>query len=129
MVRRAREGVVQTNYKQVDYDQMKQLIAEKKYSGREALMKFKKIETAARVRKDENLVKQHLNAWNRELSRLESSRRQLQVELEALVAGAMYAGGDLQEIFEELESIREAFDVELASFAEKTTDPVWQLRF
>ena len=100
MVRRARAGIACTSFKPVDYDQLKSMIAEKKFTERESLMKLEKVEAAARRRKDENSLKQHLNVWNRELTRLSALRQQIEVDIESSVYNNLFDNADL--LYEDL---------------------------
>lgn len=130
MVRRAREGIACTSFKPVDYDRLRNVIAEKKFSGQESLVKLKKIETAARQRKDENALKQHLNVWNHELVRLGALRRQIEADIQSLVRDAAFdhADGALQRMYEDIDQYRESLNEDFDEFKRNTTDPVWQLR-
>ena len=130
MVRRALQGVSCGNYKQVDYDEIKNVIAEKKFTGQESLVKLKKIEVDARHRRDSNLLKQHQNIWNRELTRLSALRQQIEADIDSLANGTLFEDSDnlLQELYEKLWIDCDKLDNEFAKFKESTVNPVWQLR-
>jgi uncharacterized protein (DUF342 family) len=122
LVHRVREGVAVTRYKQLDYNKLQQTIAEKKSSGQVALAKLKKIEAAARHRKEESSIKHHLPVWNREMIKLGSIRRQLEAELEAMKK-------ENSVLYKELISYNSAIDEDFEEFRKNTTDSIWQLRY
>ena len=49
------------------------------HSGRENLIKVKKLQHVSRLGREQNLVKQHKKAWQREWLRLTAQRKKLQV--------------------------------------------------
>jgi predicted metal-dependent phosphotriesterase family hydrolase len=126
MVQRARAGIAYTNFKPVDYGHLKSMIAEKKFTEQESLMKLEKVEAAARRRKDENSLKQHLNVWNRELIRLSALRRQIEVDIETSVYSNLFDNADKP--YKELMLYRESLDKDFFDFKKHTCDPIWLLR-
>ena len=129
MVQRAKHGLACTSFKPINYDQINSVIAEKKFTGQESLLKLQKIETAARHRRDENSLKQHLNIWNRELVRLSSVRQQLETDIKSFEEDAIFDdSAGLQQFYEEIKLYRESLDKDFTEFKTSTNDPVWQLR-
>ena len=130
MVRRAFQGIPCGNYKQLDYDQLQSMIAEKKFAGQESLVKLRKIESDARLRRDSNLMKQHQNIWNNELLRLRSLREQAAQGIEVAKNSIVCDISDelLRKFYDELWVNQRELEDELDDFRTRTVDPVWQLR-
>lgn len=129
MVQRAKHGIACTSFKPIDYDQINSVIAEKKFTSQESLLKLKRIETAARHRKDENSLKQHLNIWNRELVRLSGMRQQLETDMKSYEEDAIFGdSAELQQFYQEIKLYRESLNGGFNEFKTSTNDPVWQLR-
>ena len=80
---RAVEGVRSNKIRPVDYDRLRNLAAEKKFSGHKTLLKVKKLEHLSKQNKENNLLKQHKLVWQKEFLRLSNVRKKLQAEIDA----------------------------------------------
>ncbi|KAJ8314064.1 hypothetical protein KUTeg_008625 [Tegillarca granosa] len=79
---RATNGIRSNKYKPVDYDKLKALAAEKKFSSHKTLLKVKKIEQMSKQSKENTLLKQHKLIWQKEFIRLNNMRKRLQGEVD-----------------------------------------------
>ena len=80
---RAVEGVRSNKIRPVDYDKLRNLAAEKKFSGHKTLLKVKKLEHLSKQTKENNLLKQHKLVWQKEFLRLNNVRKKLQAEMDS----------------------------------------------
>jgi len=85
-VRRVKDGLAASTYKAVDYDQMKSMLAHKRFQGHENLIKVKKLQNVSKLGREQNLLKQHKKAWQREWLRLNALRKKLQVGHQTVVS-------------------------------------------
>ena len=111
----------------MDYDQLKAYTAEKKFVAQESMVKLKKFEHVSKHSKDQNMIKQHKMTWHKEFSRLNSLRKRLQAESEALVRQNT-CEEECEEIFDVIEDYESSLAREFGKFKTATVDPIWSLR-
>ncbi|XP_076094277.1 coiled-coil domain-containing protein 148-like [Mytilus galloprovincialis] len=128
LVNKATNGVRSNKYKAVDYDKLRLLAAEKKFSAHKSLLKVKKIEQLSKQTKENTLLKQHKLVWNKELIRLNNLRKRLQSDIDVHRGINLTQGNPCCSLFEDFEDFEASLDIEFAKFKASTTQPVWNLR-
>ncbi|XP_063421111.1 coiled-coil domain-containing protein 148-like [Mytilus trossulus] len=128
LVNKATNGVRSNKYKAVDYDKLRLLAAEKKFSAHKSLLKVKKIEQLSKQTKENTLLKQHKLVWNKELIRLNNLRKRLQSDIDVHRGVNLTPGNQCCSLFEDFEDFEASLDIEFAKFKASTTQPVWNLR-
>ena len=128
LIQKAVNGVRSNKYKPVDYDKLRLLAAEKKFSAHKSLLKVKKIEQLSKQSKENNLIKQHKLVWNKELLRLNNLRKRLQSDVDLHRGVNLTQGNPCCSLFEDFEDFEASLDVEFSKFKSSTTEPVWNLR-
>ncbi|XP_033762065.1 coiled-coil domain-containing protein 148-like [Pecten maximus] len=128
IVMRINNGVRSNKYKDVDYDKLKLLAAEKKFSAHKSLLKVKKIEQMSKQTKENNLNKQHKLVWQKEFIRLSSLRKRLQGEIERHRREHVTEMGSCTNMFQDFEDYESQLDQEFGKFKTQTAEPVWELR-
>ncbi|KAI0238305.1 hypothetical protein LSAT2_011041 [Lamellibrachia satsuma] len=127
LVRRMKDGLVGTTYRAVDYSKMKTMLANKRFKGHENLIKVKKLQHVSKLGREQNLLKQHKKAWQREWLRLNTQRRKLQADFDLHMRHSLNMD-DTSESFEELEGSTAQLDSDFVIFKRDTVEPVWSLR-
>lgn len=125
---RAVEGVRSNKIRPVDYDKLRNLAAEKKFSGHKTLLKVKKLEHLSKQNKENNLLKQHKLVWQKEFLRLNNVRKKLQAEIDAHIRNNSIEGGICSQIYEDFEDYQASLESDFSKFKQATTEPVWNLR-
>ncbi|XP_013383818.1 coiled-coil domain-containing protein 148 [Lingula anatina] len=127
-VRRFTEGFKTTTYRAMDYEQLKTLATVKKMAAHKSLLKIKKIQQASKEHKDQNLIKQHKLAWQKEFIRLNNARKRLQVEMEAFIRQNAEDGAVCSHSFQDFEDYESSIVNDFSHFKTDTVEPVWNLR-
>ncbi|XP_060080492.1 coiled-coil domain-containing protein 148-like [Ylistrum balloti] len=128
IVMRINNGVRSNKYKDVDYDKLRLLAAEKKFSAHKSLLKVKKIEQMSKQTKENNLMKQHKLVWQKEFIRLSSLRKRLQGEIERHRREHVTEAGPCNSMYQDFEDYESHLDQEFGKFKTQTAEPVWELR-
>ncbi|XP_019635187.1 PREDICTED: coiled-coil domain-containing protein 148-like [Branchiostoma belcheri] len=115
-------------YRQVDYDAVRELIADRRRAGEEKLGKVQQIAQKSKAGKEHNLQKQHKMVWHKEQLRLTTARRQAQIELDGLTSPLTHDFSLCTEFFDECEAYNAMLSADTGDFKAATVDPVWDLR-
>ncbi|XP_020656824.3 coiled-coil domain-containing protein 148 isoform X1 [Pogona vitticeps] len=121
LVVRVKNGLKSSKYKPVDYVQLQAITEAKKLESVNILLKIKKTEHAAKINKEQMLLKQHKQVWWTEHKRLHENRQKLESELQTF-----YDEGS--ECFLDLWDLRYKLSRDLDEFQANTVQPIWQLR-
>ncbi|KAJ7345727.1 hypothetical protein JRQ81_001677, partial [Phrynocephalus forsythii] len=121
LVVRMKHGLKSLKYKPVDYEQLQAITEAKKLESANILLKIKKTEHAAKLSKEQMLLKQHNQVWWKEHKRLHESRQKVESELQAFL-------DEGSECFLDLWDLRYKLSRELDEFQANTVQPIWQLR-
>lgn len=113
--------------KPVDYDKLRNLAAEKKFSAHKSLLKVKKFEHLSKQNKENNLLKQHKMVWQKEFIRLNSLRKRYQADIDIHFRKNTESGPCAQ-IYQEMEDYENSLEHDFMDFKKATTEPVWNLR-
>ncbi|XP_078572645.1 coiled-coil domain-containing protein 148-like isoform X2 [Branchiostoma floridae x Branchiostoma japonicum] len=117
-------------YREVDYDAVRALIADRRQAGEEKLGKVQRIAQKSKAGKEHNLQKQHKMVWHKEQLRLTTARRQAQIELDGMTSASPLTN-DLPactQFFQECEAYNAMLSADTGDFKAATVDPVWDLR-
>jgi len=124
---RAIDGVRSNKIKPVDYDKLRNIAAEKKFSAHKTLLKVKKFEHLSKQNKENHLLKQHKLVWQKEFIRLNSMRKRIQADIDLHVRENSETGICAQ-IYREFEDYQNKLETDFNKFKTATTEPVWNLR-
>ncbi|KAM8934547.1 coiled-coil domain-containing protein 148 [Pelodytes ibericus] len=125
LVVRMKNGVGNSKYKPVDYQQLRSETEAKKLASAGIQLKIKKAQHVSRIRKDRMLEKQHSQVWWKEYERLTESRTKIEQQLSELLD----EGSVTYDIFSDLYDIAERqLCVEREEYKESSVLPIWQLR-
>lgn len=125
---RVNNGIRSNKYLPVDYDKLKLMAAEKKFSAQKSLLKVKKIEQMSKQSKENLLLKQHKLIWQKEFMRLNNVRKRAQAEVEGHRRQNATEGSGCCRMYEHFDLYEASLDEEFAEFKMNTCDPVWNLR-
>ncbi|OWF40924.1 coiled-coil domain-containing protein 148-like [Mizuhopecten yessoensis] len=128
IVMRITNGVRSNKYKDVNYDKLRLLAAEKKFSAHKSLLKVKKIEQMSKQTKENNLMKQHKLVWQKEFIRLSSLRKRLQGEIERHRREHVGEPGPCSNMYRDFEDYESKLDLDFGTFKTQTAEPIWELR-
>ncbi|KAL4222229.1 hypothetical protein ACF0H5_018266 [Mactra antiquata] len=128
LAHRAIEGVRSNKIKPVDYEKLRNLAAEKKFSAHKTLLKVKKFEHLSKQNKENHLLKQHKMVWQKEFIKLNSLRKRTQADIDHHVRANANDTGICAQIYEEFEDYQSRLETDFQNFRKATSDPVWELR-
>lgn len=111
----------------MDYEKLRNLAAEKKFSAHKTLLKVKKFEHLSKQNKENHLLKQHKMVWQKEFIRLNSLRKRTQADIDIHVRKNSESGVCAQ-MYQEFEDYENTLESDFAQFKKATTEPVWNLR-
>lgn len=126
---RVNNGIRSNKYLPVDYDKLKLMAAEKKFSAQKSLLKVKKIEQMSKQSKENLLLKQHKLIWQKEFMRLNNLRKRAQAEVEGHRRQNATEGSGCCRMYEHFDLYEASLDEEFAEFKMNTCDPLWNLRY
>ena len=115
-------------YKDVDYEQMKDLADKYKESGLQSLKHIKELSKANKKSKEMSMLKQHCDVWIKECHNLNTSRNAIYVELEKI--RAMQLNNDdneLNRFFHEALMFEAQVEMDQEVFHTNTVKPILQL--
>ncbi|WAQ93919.1 CC148-like protein [Mya arenaria] len=121
------DGVRSNKIKPVDYEKLRNIAAEKKFSAHKTLLKVKKFEHLSKQNKENHLLKQHKLVWQKEFIRLNSMRKRIQSDIEQHNRGNSDTG-ICAHIYQEFEDYQNSLETDFNQFKKATTEPVWNLR-
>lgn len=127
LVQRVTDGLGSDKYAQVDYEKLRAMATEKKFSSHKSLIKMKKIEQMSKQTKEGHILKQHKMVWQKEFSRLNSHRKKLQADIDIHVRQGLL-DPQCTQLFQDLEEFENLLASDFAKFKEATTSPIWALR-
>ena len=127
LVKRMTDGLYGNHYKEVNYDQLRAVAAERKLKGHVALIKVKKLQHLSKQGKAQNLIKQHKLVWHKEFLRLNTQRKKFQAEIDTLIRQNTEAE-TYSHIFQEIEDFDTSLGSTFLDFKRATSDPIWALR-
>ncbi|XP_060598040.1 coiled-coil domain-containing protein 148-like [Ruditapes philippinarum] len=128
LAHRAIDGVRSNKIRPVDYEKLKNIAAEKKFSAHKTLLKVKKFEHLSKQNKENNLLKQHKMVWQKEFIKLNSLRKRTQADIDNHIRTNAGDTGICAQIYQEFEDNQSRLDSDFAAFKKSTTEPVWNLR-
>ncbi|CAD5117599.1 DgyrCDS6355 [Dimorphilus gyrociliatus] len=121
---RAKSGLFSDKYKQVDYEKLKTLAAEKKLAGLKQYEKIKQLQNNSIENRENNQMKQHKRVWQAEIARLSSNRREIERSLDVFVNNCE----ENSFFFSQIESESFKIDGDFLKFKSETSDRIWELR-
>ncbi|XP_052247226.1 coiled-coil domain-containing protein 148-like isoform X2 [Dreissena polymorpha] len=127
LAHRAIDGVRSNKIKPVDYEKLRNLAAEKKFSAHKTLLKVKKFEHLSKQNKENHLLKQHKLVWQKEFIRLNCMRKRIQSDIENHIRDNSETG-ICSQMYQEFEDYQTGLENDFAQFKKATTEPVWNLR-
>ena len=115
-------------YRDVDYEQMKDLAAKYKESGLQSLRHIKELSKANKRSKEMSLIKQHSDLWIEECHNLNTSRNMVYVELETMKAKQLNSDdNELKRFFYEALMFEAQAEMDREVFHTNTIKPILQL--
>lgn len=128
LAHRAIDGVRSNKIRPVDYEKLRNLAAEKKFSAHKTLLKVKKFEHLSKQNKENHLLKQHKMVWQKEFIKLNSVRKRTQAEIDNHIRSNAVDSGICAQMYQEFEDYQSRLESEFTTFKQATTEPVWNLR-
>ncbi|KAL3832074.1 hypothetical protein ACJMK2_023752 [Sinanodonta woodiana] len=125
---RALNGVRSNKIKPVDYEKLKAIATEKKFSSHTSLLKVKKFEQLSKQNKENHLLKQHKLMWQKEFLKLNSLRKKIQNEVDVHIRQNAAEGSVCAQIYQDFEDYKAMLESDFEKFKEATTEPLWNLR-
>ncbi|NXK39533.1 CC148 protein, partial [Piprites chloris] len=119
-----RNALCSQKYKPVDYKRLYELAAEAKMASEKTQLKIKKTEQVSKMSKEQMLLKQHRQVWQREHERLSQSRQKAEGEIQTFLDEESHKHNfflDLRDLEQELSRERDTYQT-------NTVVPVWQLK-
>ena len=117
-----------TKYKNIDYDQLKELADKYKQSSVESFGRVKKLSQANKKSKETSLLRQHSDIWVKESHSLAAARKAAQVELEAVRAKLTCSNDEeIKKFFSEMLTLEAQAYIELEKFHINSVNPIQQL--
>lgn len=129
LAHRAIDGVRSNKIRPVDYEKLRNLAAEKKFSAHKTLLKVKKFEHLSKQNKESHLLKQHKMVWQKEFIKLNSVRKRTQTDIDIHVRTNVTDTGICAQMYQEFEDYQSRLESDFAAFKTSTTEPVWNLRY
>ena len=115
-------------YRDVDYEQMKDLAGKYKESGLHSLRHIKELSKANKKSKEMSLLKQHADVWIKECYNLNTSRNVLHVELETIRGMQLNCDDiELKRFFHEVLMFEAQVQMDQEVFHANTVKPILQL--
>lgn len=115
-------------YKDVDYEQMKELAGKYKESGLQSLRHIKELSKTNKMSKEMSLLKQHADVWIKECYNLNTSRNVIYVELETIRAKQLNCDdNELRRFFHEALMLEAQVQMDQDVFHANTVKPILQL--
>ena len=115
-------------YRDVDYEQMKDLATKYKQSGLQSLRHIKELSKANKQSKEISLLRQHSDVWVKQCYNLNASRNMIYVELETIRAKHLNCDDDdLQRFFHEVLIFEAQVQMDQEAFHTNTVKPILQL--
>lgn len=128
LAHRAIDGVRSNKIRPVDYEKLRNIAAEKKFSAHKTLLKVKKFEHLSKQNKENHLLKQHKLVWQKEFIKLNSLRKRAQADIDNHVRSNATDTGICAQIYQEFEDYQSQLESDFTTFRKLTTEPVWNLR-
>lgn len=115
-------------YRDVDYEQMKDLASKYKQSGLQSLKHIKELSKVNKKSKEMSLLKQHSDVWIKECYILNGSRNMVHVELETIRAKQLTClDNELKRFFHEVLTFEAQIQMDQEIFHANTVKPILQL--
>ncbi|XP_053554295.1 coiled-coil domain-containing protein 148 [Bombina bombina] len=124
LVVRMKNGIGSSKYKPVNYQQLRSETETKKLASANIQLKIKKTQHAAKITKEQMLIKQHSQVWWKEHKRLNEGRNNLESQLQTFLEESKMKYPFFSEMI--------VFERQLSEDRERynacTVHPIWQLR-
>ncbi|XP_067649359.1 coiled-coil domain-containing protein 148-like [Haliotis asinina] len=128
LVRRMSDGVRSNMYDHnVDYNKLKAMAMEKRFSGHKTLMKVQKIEQLSKQTKENHLLKQQRLVWQKEFIHLNHLRKKQGAEIDLHIQENCIIAA-CRQLYQDAEYYQAGLDKDLEKFKLDTVEPVWNLR-
>ncbi|XP_027624255.1 coiled-coil domain-containing protein 148 [Tupaia chinensis] len=124
LVFRMKNGMRNTKYKPVDYQQLRALTEAKKLASASTELKIKKAVQTSKLSKEHTLVKQHKQVWWQEHQRLHEVRHKMESEIKSLLIEENIGNECLCDIVD----FEQALSEQWVAYVKNVLSPVWQLR-
>lgn len=115
-------------YRDVDYEQMKDLASKYKKSGLQSLRHIKELSKANKKSKETSVLKQHSDVWIKECYNLNTRKKMIYVELETIRAKQLNCDDDeLRNFYREVLTFEAQAQMDQEIFHTNTVKPILQL--
>jgi len=129
LVKRFIGGQKRSNkYRDVNYEQMKDMASKYKHSGLQSLRHVNKLSKTNKKSKEMSMLRQHCDVWIKECHNLNTTRNMIYVQLEAIRAKQLNCDDDeLKRFFHEALKFEAQAQIDQEIFHTSTIKPILQL--